>query len=416
MPYNSIKRRSLGGLKELKRFIYEAFVLPFKDGRLAYIYFTSLLFSFGFAFLDMFLLLDISKMSMEGMLQYLCPKYFFLLTIVTGTIFCVSRYNPKLVYATIATILAAALIYTYIKQDSLTPLEIGMLYGLFTSPFWGIFHVIFAVSTSKSNIGNEVSLAGTGMTLGTSAGFLAGGLFLGSAYQEFALIIGFSFIATATFCLILYAIKLRLRTYLRGNGALDESMKEAFLRCRYRSLGSVFEGIFNLCAGNLWIVFMAFNGIAAAMVGVWNALMIVIKIIFTPIAGSLVNHGQRREMLLGSSLTALGWAPLLFTNALILPAMYIWSIGAQLYATGLSSAWYSSRTISSLMVREIILGITRVSFLFVLVPLLYADSFYFVAISVFFAVLMVIYSIYWRLNIKLKGPVLPFENKIMTSE
>jgi hypothetical protein len=91
--------------------------------------------------------------------------------------------------------------------------------------------------------------------------------------------------------------------------------------------------------------------------------------------------------------------------------MAIWSVGNQLFSTGLGSAWYKSRTVASMMAREMILGISRLIFVPIMIYILYYFS---PAIFIYFmlglSALMLLYALNWMRAIKLKGPVMPIEN------
>lgn len=414
MPSNSITRRHYNGFLELRRFLYNAFILPFRDPNRAYIYTTSMLFAFGVAFLEMFVLLDLSTLPRGEMMYFLFIKFFSSSIVVCSTFYLISRFGGRMCYPYIIGTLAVALLFYATLMDPNNPVQIGVMIGLLCAPFWGIYHVLFAVTASKENLGNEVSIAQTGMTIGTTIGFAAGGYFAQNDMQNIALLVGFVTTALSTLMLVIYAYRIRLRKNLEKSGLLDETLGQAYDRCSYRSLGTAFDGIVQLIGGNLWVIYMSLAGISATAVGVWNAIMVLIKIIFTPIAGTLVNHGRRREMVLGSIIHTVGWVPFLIPSAIVLPAMYVWSVGYQLFVTGLNTTWYSSRTISSLLLREMILGAIRLIAIPLLVPILYLDPLYFIIVTIIISAFMVFYSLRWMKFMKdqYKGPVLAIANNI----
>jgi hypothetical protein len=414
MPFNAINRPHKSGKTEARRFFYDAFILPFKDKNRAYIYVTSMLFAFGAAFLEMFILLDFSDLPKIDMMYFLFIRFFCGTIIVCSVFYLISRHGGRVIYPYILGVIIASLLYYIFLMDPDSPIQVALMLGLISSPFWGIYHVLFAITASKENLGNEVSIASTGMTIGTTIGFAAGGIFAQYELQTLALGIGFLATALSIFMLVAYAYKIRLKKNLQESGLLDETLGQAADRCRYRSLGAGFDGVLQLCGGNLWIVYLSLSGISATAVGLWNAIMVLIKIIFTPIAGTLVNHGRRREMVLGSIVQTVGWAPFLIPSALVLPAMYVWSVGYQLFATGLNSTWYSTRTVSSLLLREMILGATRLISIPLLVPILYLDPVYFIIVTLIISALTIFYSLRWMKSIKdkYKGPVLAIANNV----
>ncbi len=413
MPFNALKRRPLNPLAELRRFLYNAFVLPCKDVQRAYLYFTSIIFAFSSAFIDLFIVIDLIDLSAFEMIQYQIVKLGGVSLLVVLILWMITKYGGKVIYPFITAMLSSAMVFCIFWPYDLTPWQLGMIFMLVNAPFWSLYHVFFAISVSDENVGNEVSLAGTGMTVGMALGYFAGGFFQAIGIGMFGLVLGFGGMAIGTCMLIYHAYKLKLRRLIIASGSLTETLPEAFKRCRYRSLGSILEGLMHIGGGSLWAIFLSFSGITATAVGIWSALMVLVKVIFTPIAGSLINHGKRREMFWGSFVTSIGWIPFLFTTTFALPAMYIWSVGNQLFSSGLSSAWYQSRTIASLIAREIILGIVRVIFIPPMVLILYASTDYFIYTMVGIAVIMVIYSFYWMRSIKIKGPVMPIETIVM---
>lgn len=412
MSFNAFKNIPLGGLAEFRRFLYNAFILPCRDPKLAYLYVASMLFAFSSSFLDLFIVIDLMDMPMQDMMTYLILKNAGVSALVSVLFWMVAKFGGKLLYPLFISLITGGVLFCVLWPAPLSPLQLGAAFVIVNSPFWALYHVFFAISISDENVGNEVSLAGTGMTVGIALGFLAGG-FVQSLEAEFiGTLIGFIGMAGGTLMMILHAYKMRLKKLLRESGALDETLGQAFIRCRYRSLGTFMEGIMQMGGGSLWVIFLKLAGISAAAVGIWNAVMVLVKIFFTPIAGSLINHGKRREMLLGSVLNTFGWVPFVLTTTMALPAMYIWSVGNQLYSSGLGSAWYQSRTVSSMMAREILLGVSRLICIPPLVLLLYHDTDYFIYVMVGLSALMIIYSLYWIRSIKIKGPVMAMENMV----
>ena len=346
------------------------------------------------------------------MISYQVVKNAGISIVVIILLWMITKYGGKVIYPFITAMLSSAMVFCIFWPYDLTPWQLGFIFVLVNAPFWSLYHVFFAISVSDENVGNEVSLAGTGMTVGMAVGFAAGGYLQSMNIGIYGLVLGFGGMALGTCMLIYHAYKLKLRRLIIASGALTETLPEAFKRCRYRSIGSVLEGLIQIGGGNLWPIFLTFAGITAAAVGIWNAIMVLVKIIFTPVAGSLINHGQRREMFWGSVVTSVGWVPFIFTTMFALPAMYIWSVGNQLFSAGLGSAWYRSRTIASLMAREIILCITRLIFIPVMVLILYSSTTIFIYFMVGVSILMVLYSLYWMKSIKIKGPVMPIETTV----
>lgn len=409
MPFNALKRRPQSAFSEVRRFLYNAFILPCKDVQRAYLYFTSIIFAFSASFLDLFIVIDLIDLTAWEMIRYQVIKNAGVSLVVVILLFMIAKYGGKLIYPFITAMLSAAMILCLFWPYELQPWLLGFIFVLVNAPFWSLYHTFFAISVSDENVGNEVSLAGTGMTVGMALGFAAGGYLQSINAGIFGLVLGFGGMSVGTCMLIYHAYKLKLRDMILKSGALDEKIPEAFKRCRYRSIGSLLEGVMQTGGGALWPIFLSFAGVTAVAVGIWNAVMVLVKIIFTPIAGSLINHGKRREMLMGSAVTAVGWVPFIFTTTFALPAMYIWSVGNQLFASGLGSAWYQSRTIASLIAREIILGLSRLIFIPIMILILYHDASLFIYFMVGSSLLMILYSLYWVKSIKIKGPSMPIE-------
>lgn len=401
-----------GPQSALLRFLYNAFVLPFKDRSRAYIYFVSFFFALGSAFLDIFIAIDVAALGAAELTRFLVGKFGLIMVLIPIGVYGIGRVKDPVLYGAYLLLVVCALGFIMAQGGQVSPLEAGLLFAVAVSPFWAVFHVMFATATTDDNIGNEVSLAGTGMTVGMTFGFVLGGLCSQYDLEAIGMIAGFGVLIVSTAALVLRAMTTGFSRNLRESGAMDETLFGAFKRCRYRSIGVFLEGIFQLPSGNLWIVYLSLSGIAAGAVGIWQGVMVLARVVVTPFAGALVNHGRRREMLLGSGLNLLGWTPFLYgvTTGAVLVFMNVWAVGMQLFSTGLTSAWYSSRTVSGIMVREIVMGMGRTGFIFVLVPLLYADGAAFINTVVVLAAIMVIYSVLWMRSIRMKGPVLPIEN------
>lgn len=405
-------RHSLNASQALKRFLYNAFILPFQDPQRGYIYFTSFFFALGFAFLDIFIALDVAAMGQRELTEYIVAKLGAISIIIPIALWLMGRIPDSLLYLLLLSLSLAGLACMIFMETEARPLEIGLLYASAVSPFWAMYHCMFASATSDKNLGNEVSLAGTGMTIGMTFGAVLGGFCSQYELNELGLYLGFIILILSNLALIIRALKTKFTKTLKNSGAMDESLWGALKRCKYRSVGSFLEGIFQAPTGNLWVAFLSLSGITAAAVGIWQAVMVLVKIVVTPLAGSLVNHGRRREMLLGAGLNLFGWVPFLygFTSFFVLLFMNIWAVGIQLFTTGLTSAWYGSRTVAAIIVREIIIGVGRVGCALVLIPLLYNDVQNFINTVVVIAAVMVIYAALWMRSVKTKGPVMPIES------
>lgn len=395
-----------------RQFLRNAFVLPFQDPMRSFMYFISFFFALGFAFLDVFITIDAAGLGAPELTAYMLAKFGGITVLMPAALLCMGRVGDKVFYAVLVAMMLAGLFYVVLRGGAVAPLEAGFFYALFVSPFWAVYHIMFAVATSDENMGNEISLSGTGMTVGITFGSLAGGVCSQLGLEAAGMIVGFLIVGAATTGLIVRAISSNLIDRLRQTGAIDETMWAALKRCKYRSLGSLLEGIFNIVGGNLWILYLRLAGISAAAVGAWQALMVVSKIIITPFAGALVNHGRRREMVLGAGLNLLGWTPFLFGahSFFVMISMNVWAVGTHLFSTGLTSAWYGSRTIAAIVVREIILGVGRIATVLLLTPVIYASTEAFIDITIIVGAAMVVYAALWMRSLKMKGPVLPIEN------
>lgn len=411
MPYTL--KHPKNAMSSLRRFFYDAFILPFKDPARGYIYFTSFFFAFGFAFLDIFLALDIGALGARELTNFMVAKLGGISVIIPIALLLIGRVSDKVLYPALLLVTATGLFHHFLADSPASALQLGLFYACAVSPFWAMYHAMFASVTSDSNIGNEVSLAGTGMTIGMTFGSVLGGFFSQMELDSASVIIGFSIIITSALALILKAFKTGFSNALKETGAMDESLIDALKRCKFRSVGSFLEGLMQPPTSNLWIVYLSLAGIGAAAVGIWQAIMVLVKVVVTPLAGSLVNHGRRREMMLGAGLNMLGWTPFLYgvTSFFVLIFMNIWAVGLQLFSTGLTSAWYGSRTVSAIIVREMLMGVARVGATFVMVPLLYASPQNFINTIMVISALMCVYAALWMRSLKSKGgPVLPIES------
>ncbi|GEM_PF-1512127 len=397
-----------------RQFLRNAFVLPFKDPVRSFVYFVSFFFAFGSAFLDVFMTIDAAGMGERDITLFLLAKFGSLSLLIPAGLLGMGKVRDGVFYGFLIGTMLLGLAYIALRGGDISSFESGFFYGLFVSPFWSIFHIMFAAATSDKNIGNEVSLASTGMTVGITFGALAGGACSQMHLEEVGTITGFVILTASILCLIRKAVTSDLINTLRRTGAIDEKLSDALKRCKYRSLGSLLEGIFNIIGGNLWMVYLRFAGIAAAAVGAWTSAMVVAKIIMTPFAGALVNHGKRREMVLGSGLNLLGWTPFMFgaKSLIVMASMNVWAVGAHLFSTGLTSAWYGSRTIAAIVVRELIMGASRITAILLLTPVLYDDPAKFIDISIIIGAVTVVYSALWMRSVRMKGPVLPIENVV----
>jgi len=397
-------------------FLHNAFILPFKDPARAYIYFSSFFFALGSAFLDVFIAIDSSKLGAAELTYFLLGKFVVAMTFIPFGLYCMGRVNDKILYSGFIALMAAGLAAIVVLQSQLSPWQAGLIFAMASAPFWPIYHIMFATATTDKNIGNEVSLSGTGLTVGITVGSLLGGFCSQYQWGVWGLISGFVILIGATLAMIIRAYRSRFTESLQQSGAMSESCFQALKRSRYRSVGAVLEGLFHLPSGNLWLVYLGTAGIAAGAVGAWQAVMVLSKVVATPFAGSLVNHGRRREMLFGSGLNLLGWVPFLFGvgSGFVLLFMNIWAVGMQLFSTGLASVWYSSRTVAAIMVREILMGVGRVAATLALVPILYASPLHFIQATLLISVAIFIYSLLWMRATRARGRVLQIEN-IVTS-
>lgn len=366
--------------------LYKGFVAPFKEARLAGLYVASLVTAFGWAFLDVFMGLDYLQKGLWQLVGFAAGKYGIIGFLMMPLFFLWTRIPVRVYGAIIMLLPVLGLGYAFWNQvegvRSLGGFEYGLLLGTGMSTFWVLYHLIMVANTSDGNRGNEISLATTGVTVGMFFGAIGGGYVKQFDFPQEYGMIGLAAMMTGTFLIWNCAWREDIFRRMRANGALQETFRQALLKDPERTRTTFMEGAFHVAHGLLWPVFLSVQGFAALGIGFVHGMNVLLKIFISPIAGYLTNQDHGREIEFGGWIKVAGWLPWLSLSsvALIPLSSVLWALGGHLFAVGTTARWYKCRSVASVAVREGLFGVSRVMFIFIMVPALFYSPAMFILI------------------------------------
>ncbi len=365
--------------------LHDSFIKPFQNLALSKAYIAVILCVAGGTGLSLFLSFDYADSGLVSVMTFLLVRYGFANLFLLPVSFNLLKFIKFKTYCLfIIPLQIAILAWFFLVGVPDSPLAVSAMLTIVDAPFWIGFHIAMLLNTTDDNRGNEVTLSDAGITIGMVAGTLLGGFALQLGFGSWVVIAGglTSFAGWAVVVWLLLDLEKQGPLMPPQEGKRSEI--DVFRTDPARAIGSVMEGIFQTVTGIVMPVFLKFLGAGGALTGLLQASSAVLKVVMSPVTGYLVNEGKGRDATAGALLKVVGWAPWIFikTPWLVLFSSLFWTAGAHLFSNGLLSRWYERGNLSTLSLREVMLGVGRCIAIAIALPLL----FYSIEAFVFFSV------------------------------
>lgn len=358
----------------IKNLIYNSFVEPFKNPQLTVTYLATVTAFVGLFLLQIVVVFDLADLGLFALLSFFLTRAIFSNLIYMPLALLAFRKFPvsaiMIVLCGMQLVGTCAIVSGVLNADIIL-LSLAMC--LVQCCFWVAFHLMMLLNISDKNRGGEIVLADTGMTVGMFLGGFLSGAALLYGYSEVAVGAGVALLSFASWLLCV-----RVRALMsEGDGMLPGqyhgSVRENFKATPSQLFVTIVEAGFMTVTDFLAPVWMKLMGISGVVVGAIASAQVVLKIMVAPFCGLLTNRGNGDELRVGAFLKMLGWAPWVFfhTPWLIFASSSLWKVGQQMFGVGMMSLWYGRRTVSSLAVREMLLGVGRIVTYLIALPLMF---------------------------------------------
>ena len=275
---------------------------------------------------------------------------------------------------------------------------VGPLVALFATGYWQMNQLAMASHTTQAARGFEVSfLAGVseiGVLIGASSGALVSALHPSFSPQYIA----FGLQALATLMLGLTLPK----TSVRDGGAANqgELIIEPFWRCFWRfprqNLGIAVGALHELAVVMLVSTWLVNSGYPIIMLGGLRLSSSVATFLLAPLCGRLIHKQQGGEFKLAALLGVLAWLLVLAIPQMagVIGASLLWPLSAFFMRTGLESRYFSRRSSTQILVRQVILALVRLPSLLVMCWFATRQPHLYPVLGILVALLILPYGIY----------------------
>lgn len=165
-----------------------------------------------------------------------------------------------------------------------------------------------------------------------------------------------------------------------------ESLKATLFNYPRQYVGVGLEVILEFTSRNLFAVWLLLNGVSPLFVTSLYGIRIASTIAAAPLINRLVVRQRGEEFLGAAFLGVSGWVLLiLFPSGVEVVALvsgsFLLGISSFLFITGLESRWYSRRSITQILMRELVLSVVRLFSIPLLSWLVFFDPFYFAVLA-----------------------------------
>lgn len=360
----------------LKKFLHNGFVAPFATRERFLLYLRSFMGCFGFSGATTYIAFDFAGIGLMTILVFFVSR--FAMTgyiLMPGTLYLLHRL-PMLTAGLVMMGVQVAMMALIVAkpefvQGGTIPLTLlaSAIFGLLSAPFWSTFHYSLVCHTSEHNRGNEVSIAGIASFSGGTVGVLASGFAL--SYMPGVLFLVACGLTQMAAVLLATVTERGLDTSPAKNRPfhlLGGMRKEAS-----RSVTTMMEGAFQLLTGFAMPVWLWALGTGSVLMGFLSSLQGLIKFIISPFAGYLFHENKARDIVMGSTIKALGWLPWIIIQAPWVMALssLLWTLGGHMHSVGLGSRWYGDQSLAAQAVREMMLATGRILCALITLPVLY---------------------------------------------
>jgi hypothetical protein len=341
------------------------------------LYIASFVGSIAFGFQTVFLSIDLFSLGFSGI-----TKFYLFWLVPAGFLFFpvfsfLKQHFPRHFISSILGSQIAGLLLMYILKTNVAdgtndPLFAGLANAFAATGFWQLHHLALAGCSSAERRVKEVTTAKMCFLLGRVLGAWLGGL--GALYSgEFVLFwISCLFLTFSTIGLGSICPKLEKDSNLltaKTGTVVTEGLLKTLTAYPRQYLGVCLEVIIEITSNHLFAVWLLATGASPGIVASLYAIRIASSILTAPFMELLIKQQKGREFLLASLTGVSGWLLLIYfplTTFEAIIGVFLLGVGSFLFVTGLESRWYARRSISQILMREIVLTINRI----VAIPLL----------------------------------------------
>lgn len=344
------------------------YIHPLRSAHLTVTYLSLFLGLLGQSYLFVYLAIDMAKLGYQAVVTYYEA---WLLTgglILFPALFYIFKYGGRRVFvgSVIALELIGAAVMLMCGQHT-TPLVMGLIVATFGTGYWQMHHLNIAGHTSGDARGFEVSLAKVIGQIGGIAGSAIAGFSMayGSAMHTAGAAFALIFIATVGLTWTLPRVReqdAKSDTDDRGS-IIMENLWQVIKSHPRQNVATFCEAVYEIYMSMIMPVWLTLMGVAGYLVGITKMLQACVTALFAPMSGHAIHAGKGDEFKIAATTGALGSLPMLaFGPALVplLTASFLWGVSRLMFLTGLESRWYSRRSATQVLSREIVLTLGRV--------------------------------------------------------
>ncbi len=339
----------------------KAFIDPFTSGGRMRLYLGAVFGCIGFAGLIMYFAFDFLHQGPVVLAAYFLTKSLIGNVFFMPALFWAAQRLPERAYFTWLMVIQGIVLalMVFVPFDDMEVLHrafaFGLLFTLFSGPYWLFYHALMIHSSTDHNLANEVSIAAIGTSIGSIFGYFIGGIIF--AFLPGTWFVMFCFvIMVASAALLVSAIPKEPPASARKG-----SMLRSLLSRPWRSLNTVMDGALNFLTSFFEPFWLGFIGLSSVATGTVTALGVLSRLVLSPITGHWFHTTKLRESKVGSAMITAGWVPWVAVQSpwVLIWSFFFWTTGSHMYSVGLQSRWYQDKTYANMGAREICLGVGR---------------------------------------------------------
>ncbi|MEM6781096.1 MAG: MFS transporter [Pseudomonadota bacterium] len=373
-------------------FLKRAFIDPFASPDRFRLYLGTVLGCSAFSGLILYFAFDFLSHGPWVLAAYFLTKSIFGNIFLMPFLFWLAQRFPERPYfiglLILQGIILLPLIVTPLDQLSMLSLAFlfSLLFSLFSASFWLLYHVLVIHSSSDANLGNEVSIANIGSSIGSMIGYFIGGLIFAFLPGTWFVMLCFAGLLGSSI-LLLSAIPLESPVQTRSGNVFQSLFHKP-----WQSVNTMLDGASHFLISFFAPVWLGFIGLSSVATGIVSALGIACKIASSPFTGHWFHTTKMREGKVGATLITAGWAPwaVIQSPFVLLWSYFFWTTGSHMFAVGLQSRWYTDKTYANMAAREVALGIGRSLTCILALILIHIDIQYFFLMALGLALSMIL--------------------------
>jgi MFS family permease len=245
-----------------------------------------------------------------------------------------------------------------------SPWIVGFMVALFATGYWQMHHLAMAQHTSSERRGMEISFLAGVSQIGTLIGAASGGLLAAAPTAFHPQYIAFILQFLATCGLGLTMPRARLTEDVDGNARTlsRENFWTALGKYPRQNLGVMVEAMHELIFSFLLSVWLISTGFPVILLGALRIIGSLTGFMLMPVCGRLIHRRKGLEFKISALTGTAGWSMVAIAPIVpvIIVASFLWPLSALFLKTGLESRWYSRRSSTQILVREVILTCVRI--------------------------------------------------------